>query len=370
MAAVKPRTGFGVPLSVTCDKYPKGESYALPPPAVSKVDMNQNGDIGFVERRLASPCADDLVVIVHLGGNRETIAAPIAQMTSFAGGQFIADLRLADDGTPFVTMGAHFSGAYMGDSERVLSWDGKRWISRDTDLPIRYSDADNRSIGAVETRSRFGVTSDSRGATGFDYGARDRDPTYDMPEAGIADGNVTTSLGVGTITSMRGRLTAGYLQPYGWCSQGGTPIAVRWTGVKKRLLGPGIAFGVDANGDVVGSDRPLASPIRSTDWRPTYSDCEDKGHPMLWRENAAVQLSSLSGSALAIRDGTIVGTVGGKAFLSLADTPVRKLHYLEDLVAGEWKIANAIAIDGRGRILAIGERHGSSTSLLILSPIR
>jgi hypothetical protein len=91
---------------------------------------------------------------------------------------------------------------------------------------------------------------------------------------------------------------------------------------------------------------------------------------LLWRENAAVQLSSLPGSALAIRDGTIVGTVGGRAFLSHADESGRKLHYVDDLVAGDWKITNAFTIDGRGRILAIGKRSGSPERLLILNPIR
>jgi hypothetical protein len=373
---VRPASGYGIPLSVVCDKFPKlpfesptGKSYALPPPAVSLIDMNEDGDIGFVERTSKSPCAGDMITVVHAAGHRVTIAAPHAQMTSFPDGQFVADLRLASDGTPFVTMGAQFSGAYSGVSEQVLSWNGKNWISRNVDLPRRYSDIFNRSIGAVESPSRFGVTSDSGDATGFDYDAHDRDPTYDMPESGIAEGDVTTPLGIGTITSMRGNLTAGFLRPYGWCSQGGTPVAVRWIGVKKRLLGPGIAFGVDANGDVVGSDRPLEGRLRTTDWRPSYSNCDDMGHPMLWRDNAAVQLSSLSGSALAIRDGTIVGTIGGRAFLSHADESARKLHYLDDLVAGHWIFTNAFAIDGRGRILALGQRRDTPSGLVILEPI-
>jgi hypothetical protein len=292
-------------------------------------------------------------------------------MTSLPDEQFVADLRLASDGTPFVTMGAQFSGAYSGVSERVLSWNGKSWISRDVDLPRRYSDIDNRSIGAVESPSRFGVTSDSGDATGFDYYAHERDPMYDMPESGIANDAATTSLGVGTITSMRGRLTAGFLRPYGWCSQGGTPIAVRWIGVKKRLLGSGIAFGVDANGDVVGSDRPLVSTTQTHNGVTDYSNCEDKGHPMLWLDKAAVQLSSLPGSALAIRDGTIVGTVGGRAFLSHVDESGRILHYLDDLVAGRWKFTEAIAIDGHGRILAIGgDGRSQRPVVFVLHPIR
>lgn len=375
---VNPSPGYGIPLSVVCDKFPKlqfesptGKSYALPPPAISLIDMNEHGDVGFVERLLKSPCASDLITVIHESGRRATIAAPHAQMTSLPDGQFVADLRLASDGTPFVTMGAQFSGAYSGVSERVLSWNGKSWISRDVDLPVRYSDADNRSIGAVETPSRFGVTGDSGDATGFDYYAHERDSTYDMPEAGISDGDVATSLGVGTITSMRGHLTSGYLQPYGWCWQGGTPIAVRWLGAKKRLLGPGIAYGVDVNGDVVGSGRPLISPTRTNNGVTEYSDCKDEGHPMLWRENAAVQLSSLAGSALAIRDGTIVGTIGGRAFLSHADELGRKLHYLDDVVSGHWKFTKAIAIDGNGRILAIGrDDHSLRLRILILEPIR
>jgi hypothetical protein len=350
---------------------PTGKSYALPPPAISLIDMNENGDIGFVERALKSPCASDLITVVHPTGNRMTIAAPHAQMTSFPDGQFIADLRLASDGTPFVTMSAQFSGAYSGISERVLSWDGAKWHERDATLPIRYTDFfDNRSVGAVESRFRFAVVGDYRDATHFMYDEHDRDPTYYMPQSGIVEGGVITSLGVGTITSLRGRLKAGYLQPYGWCEQGGTPIAARWIGVKKQLLGPGIAFGVDANGDVVGSDRPLVSPTPSYNGVTEYSDCKEQGHPVLWRDRASVQLSSLSGSALAIRDGTIVGTAEGRAFLSHADESARKLHYLDDLVAGDWKITIAFAIDGRGRILALGERSGSPTGLLILDPIR
>ncbi|HEY5095759.1 MAG TPA: hypothetical protein VII69_11640 [Candidatus Eremiobacteraceae bacterium] len=381
----------------------------MAPPDIAMAD---NGDVAFVEHGPATQCgAEDGVIatgsIVNLASHttstvHETIGLNYGVVIVKANGRrstirrippltfprvleidfSITGLRLADDGTPFITL-AEGAGTTR-EAEWVFSWSAAAWREQIMELPIRYGGPLNRRVDAVETPSRYSVVGDYREATQFSYEYHDRDPTYDMDEAGIVEDGKVAPLGFGDVTSMRGRYSAGYVAPYGWCAQTGAPTAVLWDGTKKKKLGPGVAFGVDADGDVVGDDRP---PVNGQSNEQTGTDCIDGAHPTLWRHGKVVQLSKLRGSALAIRNGTIVGTVGviavccvgpenkfasltgGNAFVARARDEEHTFRYLDELARGDWTITSAFAIAASGRILAVGHPSESQvSSILILDP--
>jgi hypothetical protein len=379
----------------------------MAPPDIA---MASNGDVAFVEHGPAKICgAEDGtfatgrmtiiathktsivyqsiglnygVVVVKATGKRFTLRSipPTFGRQVLETDFSIAGLRLADDGTPFITL-AEGAGSTR-EWEWVYSWNGSAWRKYDIELPSRYGGPSNRSIGAVEAPDRFAVVGDYRDVTGFDYSAHDKDPTYYMDEAGIVNGDSTTSLGLGDVLSMRGRFSAGYVAPYGWCINMGAPTAVLWKGTKKSTLGPGIGFGVDANGDVVGDDRTLGN--RSFGGEIDV-DCTDDARPTLWRQERTIHVSEERGSALAIRNGLIVGTAGvtrfcckdgrdgfagGRAFAAHADDVRHSFQYLDDITRGDWTITSAFAIASSGRILAVG--HGpdsAAANILILDPL-
>ncbi len=383
----------------------------LSPLAPSDIALAANGDLAFVEHGPAQKCGvTDRVIttgtetIISTGKTyttNETVGLPYGVVMEKTRGArrtirslprlkdrhvtqekfVISGLRLTSDGTPFITLATGTTIKY----EWVFVWGGSTWRPVDTPLPQRYGGPRNTTIGAAQTPSQFGVNGDFFDQDRFDYGTHERDPTYFADEASLVENGRILPLGLGDVTAMRGPFSTGYAAPYGWCAQVGAPVAVRWTGSDRKTLGSGVAYGVDSNGDVVGDDRVPEGRRARND---TQTGCIENAHPTIWRRRQKIRITELRGSALAIRNGTVVGTAGlqlfgpvrrndvviairgGRAFITKATDAVGRFRFLDDLVPNDWSITSAFAIADSGRILAVGHGLGSSTTrILVLDPV-
>lgn len=213
-----------------------------------------------------------------------------------------------------------------------------------------------------------------------------RDPLWMADVSGAAFTWGSVGLGVGDALAMRGTYVAGVDGGAKLVRQGPTPppaVAVRWTCVRsaaavhpcaRGVLGPGVAYGVDSVGEVVGDDEPRLS-IESGVLRSA-------GHPVFWRRGGVVRLSDRYGAAYAIsKSGLIVGTLGGKyrngfplfgefrGFIASARDRYPRARSLDPLVSGlaGRHVLAAFAVSDSGNILAIVGNDRDDARLAILA---
>jgi hypothetical protein len=353
---LRPLPGNAVDLAPS----PCAQTFAATPGAPPTADLAANGTAAFVEHPPYSPdqCGDDLLTVIRANGSRIEIPRPSADaaqsvMRILGSMPHIERVRLAADGTPYITLVAGFSGAYSGLERGLFVWNGRGWQGKSPALP--HTDRawpNNDGIGAVDLPARFTVNADFMNAFGPDSDRLGSDPAYWAPQTGLVSSGRTIPLGDGTSLAVRGRFAAGYRSSY---QDAFPPRALRWDGRARVDLGPGIAFGIDADGDAVGQSR--------TSWKAAP-------HPVLWHGGRTIRLTDAIGSAYAIRDGTIVGVAAGRGFIVRRDDPRRRVRALDALVGAGWAIDGAYAIAANGRILATGRRHGGPKTLLVLDPSR
>ncbi len=283
-------------------------------------------------------------------------------LTAAANCPYFSGVALASDGTPFVTLSMHFDGAYSGNAKAVLVWDGV-WHSVPDRLPFSnvpgQMEVTNVSIAAASTRSSFAFVGD------YDDAIPDLDDRNDPHSQADVSGAIldvrSIALGFGNATAMRGRFVAGFDAALRTIGEPGPPVALRWDCAESVVatrrcarvaLGPGVAYGVDSEGEVVGDDEAFSDGrIQSA-----------PGRPVLWRNRVPLKLSSEHGSAYAIsEDGTIVGATwpsyagAYRGFVADSRSRSPQARPLDPLVTnlrGRHVLA-AFGISDSGRILAL-----------------
>jgi hypothetical protein len=328
-----------------CEQPEVSNAPYTPPPTVAQAD---DGTVAFVETALPPRCDSSRIVLIRADGKRTILRLPAIAYVP-AGSQVAAasTLCLDPDGNPSVTVSSHFSGAYSGTRKAAFTWRKGAWQQIRANLPQRYDGPRNVTVAAATADARFGVYGDYDDANRFEYAVFSRDPTYYTPEAAIISGGRTVSVGFGSITSMAGRYTSGYLTQY---QHNGIPHTLFWDGLRQYRLGTGVGFGVNLRGDVVGDDRGAwAQP----------------GFPTIWHGGRARRLSSQAGSAFAARGDTIVGAIASTGFVADASDR-RHVYRLDTLLHSPWRVVSAFAIAKDGQILAVGELKNGTPTILIL----
>ncbi|MDE2481629.1 MAG: hypothetical protein KGN02_05530 [bacterium] len=262
----------------------------------------------------------------------------------------IRNVAIADDGTPFVALTSTVDGAAFSIQEATFVWQGDGWR---TALASPNAPAfKNVSVVAVDTPTRWLALRDELFLQPDEL-ADASEPLTD--EALLIDGARKRAIALGTPTALRGRFAVGY--DFGFAAPGlsrNAPHRVTawsWSGRDRTALGRGVAWSVNASGEIVGDDR---------------SDIDRAGRPVVWRNGKRFELSDERGSAFGIADdGTIVGQIGSRAFIANARDPQHRVRRLDDLLTtGGWRIRAAYAISDRGSIVALAS-HGSAPSVIV-----
>jgi len=354
--------------AVTAVALPAGQSVDLPQAASgspgsnaalpTSLALSRRGSLAMiVHSTTRDERFETRLIVIRADGTRVAVPPPPASVISSIsqnGAANFAGVALADDGTPFATMAIAFSGAYSGEDEGVLIWNGTNWRNplAGRALPI---DPKNATIAAAETPAHFVCN----GNYTYTFGSPDDaagNPHYLENQTAAVDATEMTSLGYGEATAMRDGFVVGFSAALGLIEYGQPhpSTALEWTGGQRTALGPGVAYGVNAAGVAVGDDEA------------SYGA---NGKPTLWRNGRAIRLTDAPGSAYAIADdGTIVGVAGGRAFLVRGVDTARTIVLLDSLVERGWHITGAYAIAAGGRILAIGNRDGGAPGVLLLDP--
>lgn len=362
---------------------------------LSDVTIGENGSVAVVLAKMPSQDPPQRVWIVRADGSTTFLRAfgaletqpfrrhldPEDCLRDTRSCPYFANIVLARDGTPFVTVEQPFSGAYSGALEAALVWNGS-WHVVPGGKPFDHVGdpytPTNVSIAAADTPLDFAFNGDF--ADGFGLNTDIHRPGYFRDIAAADYSSQTIQLGLGTVTAIRGSYVAGVdagLGLEGHASYDTT--ALLWRCIQSAAavrpcarteLGPGIAYGVDSRGEVVGDDEA---------W---FSEGRSGGNPVLWRDGRRIRLSDEYGSAYAIAEnGTIVGTFGLETYIVgrtsgfIADAHALHPHALslDPLVRnlGSRHVLAALGVADDGRILAIvvgrGDRYNQG-KLAILAP--
>jgi hypothetical protein len=299
-------------------------------------------------------------------------------------------VTLAPDGTPFVTLEYGFSGAYSGVAHRGFLWNG-RWHGVAAGKPFEGAgkpyDPDNVSIAAADDVFRFAFVGDY-GDTfpNEDLNVASQDRYYMADISAVGYNGLNFPLGIGNATAMHGAFVAGFDADRKLvASQNNDTVAVVWRCALDRLptrhsctrmtLGPGIAYGIDSQGEAVGDNEP-SPPLGGT------SELNGGGFPVLWRGGHELSLSNDNrGAAYAISEsGVIVGTLSAgpfvrslrSGFVASARDATPQARTLDDLVEdiGERHVEAALGVAGDGRILALLTDRNHKRALAVLVPTR
>ena len=301
---------------------------------------------------------------------------------------FFANVVLARDGTPFVTLAYVFSGAYSGVDKAAFLWNGA-WHEAPRGNPFqglgKPQAPSNISIAATDTPDRYAFIGDYQNSfPAEDLQLAAADQYYMADLSGAQFGSRNVALGIGGATAIRGRFVVGIdaglkLVP----PRSGPAVAVVWRcppderAYSRRCarieLGAGVAYDVDSNGEVVG-DNELALPNSGS------AELHSTGLPTLWRGRSAMLLSEAQGTAYAISEsGTIVGSLarkksfsaGTSAFVASARDARPGARELDPLVQaiGNLHVQAAFGVADDGRILATVVDKAGKRSLAILIPL-
>ena len=312
--------------------------------------MSPDGNtVAFVER---SPRRESIVVITN--GVRIRISAPPAFPLERFGDKNVprslSRLRIGNAGAIFATASAEFAGAYMATrAETFLYAGGWRRVAHPKRCP---GCPDNLAIAASDSGARYAVTMDYKAFHPVHQSMFELNPRLFTSQSYVVDGTRVESLGMGEVYGFQGRYCAGYVDAFEHRSGLFPLTATIWEGTTRQSLGPGVAFDVDPSGEAVGDDR--------TFWDGTP-------HPTLWTGSHRIQLLPGVGSAFAIRERRIVGTVDGRAF-GIAWPAGPKPRFFDSLAQNHRSISSAFAIGDNGRILAFQSNKSGNSRLVELIP--
>jgi uncharacterized membrane protein len=295
---------------------------------------------------------------------------------------FTGDGLIAPDGTVYGIAGYPFSGAYSGVRTHLYAWHGN------TPLEINGRSCSGRAPDTHPTA----VAPDGRVALAGGY---DSDVmSIDAIEAGampatasILDGATCHSLDPGWISALDGSFAAGRrgyqngkLIPANVNAQLQKYVAVRWNGTHAQELGPGVALGVNAKGDCVGSDAPpgihgvVTMSSSGSGGTVTQRYAIDTIHALAWHGNVMTRLSpdAERSIAYAINESgrTIVGTLRdatGQHAVRWRDNKPELLDTLLPPNSG-WQLLTAYAITPDNAIVGIGRHAGTLSAFTLSAP--
>jgi hypothetical protein len=320
------------------------------------------------------------IVVWDVQGHRRILEPPPGGQYDQPEMAFTGDGVVAPDGTVYGIGGYPFSGAYSGVRTRFFAWragppleiNGRACAGRATDAHPTAVAADGRVALAG------GYDSDVMSIDAIEAGVM-------PPTASILDGPTCHALDFGWISALDGGFAAGrrgYQNgkpiPSNVNAQSQKYVAVRWTGTHAEELGSGVALGVNAKGDCVGSDAPPgihgAYSISSSGPAGTVTHRYgiDNIHAVVWHGNVMTRLSpeATRSIAYAINESgrTVVGTMrdaGGQHAVRWRDGKAELLDNLLPRDAG-WQLITAYAITPDNAIVGVG-RHNNARSAFILS---
>jgi hypothetical protein len=341
------------------------------------VSLGRDGTIGIIlpDDPLFLTGARYLTVRHH-NGQFENIPAPAPQLLAHSFRRFEAiggspkfqdvyfrTVEIASDGTAFATIASHFWGGYSGVETSTFRWRSQRWgvtTSLDVMPPQIPGWQVNTQIGGVDGDLSIALNG-VYGDKVLPDNAYIDDPTYQLNRVELLQQQLVRDLGVGTATAVRGNVVVGFrggLNAFRVsCAKNSPTTAIEWARGAVRNLGPGVAYDVDAHDRVVGDDEASLGA---------------EGRPTLWAGSRAVQLDKRGGSAFAIGDdGTVVGEVSGKGFVSDANHPERGVTLLDSMLRDRsWAVTAAYGVDKYGSILAYASRPGGRTQVVLLTKHR
>ena len=389
---------------------PTGWAPATPPtfePGPSRyAAIGANGSLAILLARTNGTFhSGTRLLIVRANGTRLMLRAPAVAQGSggFVKGStcrvdtyecpYFENVKLARDGTPFVTVAHDFAGAYSGIRRAGFLWNGQ-WHAIPQGRPFsawgKPDDPDNISIAAAESAERFAYVGDY--ADSFpqeDLHLAAHDPHYMADISAVQYYSQRTSLGLGNATAMRGNFIAGFDAGLKLVRGDDDSVAILWHceftaaafnhSCSRTQLGPGVAYGVDSRGNAIGDNRALYSTsgaVVSAD----QSARRSVGLPVLWRSGRPIVLAENTGSAYAISEnGTIVGesfilgpprTRLSSAFVANAHdrNPVAQPLDLSLRSAESLHVQSAFGISDDGRILALVLNKAGVQEVALLSP--
>ncbi len=243
------------------------------------------------------------LLIVRADGTTTILNSPVGSVTlpdfptyrdcSYDARNCAAFTRIvvAADGTPFVTFSDHFSGAFSGIREAALVWNGSWHVLQKQKVLhglAKPRDPDNLSIAAADTPDDYAFTGNYHDSfANEDLNDAARAPFYMADVSGVSFYWGSVGLGLGDATAIRGPFVAGFdggIKLVGPPPEGLPALALLWRCVQsalavhpcaKTVLGPGVAYGVDSRGEVVGDDEPQFAGDSSA--------LHAVGRPVLWR---------------------------------------------------------------------------------------
>jgi hypothetical protein len=318
------------------------QSIKLEPPA--NISMSHNGRyIAFVETLSAPRCGEDRIVIISPRG-RFTIDRPRPDVPSSQSSFYsVSALRISDTGALFATLNERFAGAYMGNRKTSYEFIDHKWSLIEFNGYGIDNCPENLSIAALSADRGVAVEMDCDAVLLPSLEEHD-DPQY-APQSGVIIGHRGLSLGPGVVFDLRGAVAAGTGVGL---SYSGRPTVLLWRNGKRSQIGLGAGFSVDADNDVVGDDR--------VEW-------DSPGRPSVWIHRHLRHLSSLHGSAFAILNGLIVGSLDGRAFYTKLGT--RQICFFKKAAQGAISPESAFAISTSGTALAVGRRKDGNFSLIV-----
>ena len=358
---------------------------ALPLPVNATIDTQAaravvtataRGDVAAVTR---IGNAGRIVVWDALGRRRILEPPPVAAADDMQNAS-TEDAVLAPDGRLYGIGAYPFSGAYSGTRTRLYVWR--------TGAPLQI-DPQPCASGATDLHPTA-VASDGRVALagGYDSAVMNID-AIDAggmpPTASILEGAACRVLDFGWIAALDGDFAAGHRGyqngkpiPANVNAQSQTYIAVRWRKTHARELGPGVALGVNARGECVGSDAPPGIPggysVSSIGATGTVTHSYQIGemHARLWRGQATIALSQDARRSIAYgineTGRTVVGTLVDRTGQHAVRWRDGRTELLDSVIPRDarWQLLVAYGITPDGAIYGVG-LHRGSLAVFVLS---
>jgi hypothetical protein len=328
------------------------------------ISLSKSGSVALIVAGCASRSCDlNRVLVVRADGSRVLLDLPSDDVLAPFFRQYLLGSHgehrfpfkkftavfLADDGTPFVTVAAPFSGAFSGVDQGVFVWNG-RWVPAfPNGVPFVSG---NAGVGAAQSLTTFVSNGNySNYFADLDSPQAQEDHvivTRSGKSEDRGDGDALAARGDFVVGSVPGHFNlAPPVQP--------NPVATEWLASGPKQLGAGIARAVNARGLVVGDDETSAG---------------DDGHPTAWISGRPSRLDARVGTAYAVADdGTIVGSSGGSAFVARISKGKSVVAQIDDrLLERGWHVVAAYGINASGHILAVGSRQNGELRVLLLKP--
>ncbi len=334
------------------------------------ISMSRDGTVGLVVGE-SEEHAFDRVYVFHDGASEAIPMPPKSLLARFFLSVYneergttgfnealltqIRNLVVGADDTLYVGVSSSFDGAYLGEQEASFRWSSSTWLPSPS-VAIGESVPKNLWVAAADNSGDVGYVGDRLYLDPASQANLSPDALDDV--ATWVHAGHFTPLGNGIVTAVCGNRVVGYDAHYVPSGIDVRPtsnavLAEEWNGGRHSVLGHGLAWSVNADGDAVGDDRATLKSV---------------GYPTLWHKGKTIRLSSIHGSAFAIADdGTIVGDEESRAFIIRAGDLQRRPILLDSwLVGSGWHVRAAYAISANGDILAVASRGGLDHVVLLV----